>query len=338
MPVRRNGFGRDDYRTPPALIEYIHEQILPSLALPADTQYYDPAAGDGRLLEPVCAATVHNFDVCPRAEGVREQNFLSPEIVRPTAAPLCVVMNPPYGTMPVQFLNQLAQRIMRPGEFCVAIMPVTMAAWTRISEVEACMHLVQHHVPARKVVFQEHGHRKKKIAVAIQVWQLRTEPMRRFPACYSSDDFAQNQGFIHRTCIKKGPHGCLDLDRIDFLVRRNGTVRDLGLVVTPDQFTCIEEKPNMSIIHYESNNLAMRGTVRTSGGGTFAVIKAKQQTDQLRRRFEELYRLSTFVSWYGEAHYACGSLPPTHILELLYIHGPQPLDQYNVHVVHMKLN
>ena len=24
MPVRRNGFGRDDYRTPPALIEYIH--------------------------------------------------------------------------------------------------------------------------------------------------------------------------------------------------------------------------------------------------------------------------------------------------------------------------
>ena len=68
MPVRRNGFGRDDYRTPPALIEYIHEQILPSLALASDTQYYDPAAGDGRLLEPVCAATVHNFDVCPRAE------------------------------------------------------------------------------------------------------------------------------------------------------------------------------------------------------------------------------------------------------------------------------
>ena len=93
MPVRRNGFGRDDYRTPPALIEYIHEQILPSLALPSDTQYYDPAAGDGRLLEPVsaAAATVHNFDVCP-AEGVREQNFLSSEIVRPTAAPLCVVM------------------------------------------------------------------------------------------------------------------------------------------------------------------------------------------------------------------------------------------------------
>ena len=74
MPVRRNGFGRDDYRTPPALIEYIHEQILPSLALPADTQYYDPAAGDGRLLEPVCAAaTVHNFDVCTvAAESERE--------------------------------------------------------------------------------------------------------------------------------------------------------------------------------------------------------------------------------------------------------------------------
>lgn len=344
MPVQRNtSNAHDDYRTPPCLVRYVHEQILPSLSLAPDTQFYDPAAGDGRLLAPITDAPVHNFDIAPR-NNVKRQDFMRSDVARPAAERLCVVMNPPYRQMPVKFLNQLAGRIMRVGEYCVAIMPVTMSAWTRIADVHPHMHLVQQHVPPGKVLFMECGDRGKRIAVTLQVWQLRDTPMRRFPANKIILEKEHDPSeFTYRTCMPK-VDGRLNLAAIDFVIKRNTTVRDLGTLIHKDRFMCVEEtKATHSQITVDTG---MTGSVRTSGGGTFTVIRVchppgaspadkAARLERVRCRFEAIFRAGAFTSWYGELSYACCSLPPTRMLKLLYRFGPQPLEQFGVRVVRM---
>ena len=344
MPIHRNTSNAyDDYRTPQCLIQYIHGQILPSLNLELGTQFYDPAAGDGRLLAPITYTAVHNFDINPRVDVIR-QDFLRDDIVRPDVERLCVVMNPPYRDMPVKFLNQLARRIMRAGEYCVAIMPVTMSAWTRIGEVNPCMHLVQQHIPPRKVLFKECGDKGKRIAISVQVWQLHNTPMRRFPAEKVILDKEYDPGeFIYRTSMPK-VNGRLNLAALDFVIKRNTTVRDLGTIIHKERFTHVEEtKATHSQIIVDTG---MTGSVRTSGGGTFTVIRVchppdasemdkSERVERVRRRFECIVGAGAFISWYGELGYACCSLPPTRMLKLLYRFGPQPLDKFGVCVVHI---
>ena len=343
MPVRRNSSNTyDDYRTPQCLIQYIHGQILPSLKLEPGTHFYDPAAGDGRLLAPITCAAVHNFDINPRV-GVTQQDFLRDDIVRLDVERLYIVMNPPFGDMPVKFLNQSA-RIMRVGEYCVAIMPVTMSAWTRIGEVNPYMRLVEQHIPPCKVLFKECGVRGKRIAVSVQVWRLHSTPMRRFPAEKMIPDKEYDPGeFIYRTCMAK-VNGRLNLAALDFVIKRNTTVRDLGTIIHRERFTHVEEtKATHTQIIVDTG---MTGSIRTSGGGTLGVIRVCHPPDasaddkservaRVRRRFECIVDAGALISWYGELGYACCSLPPTRVLKLLYRFGPQPLDRFGVRVVHI---
>jgi hypothetical protein len=179
----------DKYLSPPVIVKEL-QKIVKEYVKDGDT-LWDPAAHDGRLLQPFKAEgfEVRNSDNRPE-EGVETLNFLDDEARRPSNAKrMMVVMNPPFKlnkgpwvpnarTHGVTYFLNKASKVLKEGEFVITVCPPTVSNYNQLRKAAKQLILKREYNFSKPIKFtdfdksKEKGKEiKKNIYTTIQVWE-----------------------------------------------------------------------------------------------------------------------------------------------------------------------
>jgi predicted RNA methylase len=184
--------GKEQYYTPADLAEQLIAEVLALVPDLADRKILEPAGGTGSFLKAaakVGAKDFLSFDIEPKHDGVKKQNFLQATLSGSNAV---TISNPPFGrnnSLSIPFFNKAADH----SEFICFIVPRSWRKWSVINRLDRRFHLVADH--DIQIDYEDESGQKlsvqNNLATCFQIWQRKPELRPKYAVA--------DQGLIEKT-------------------------------------------------------------------------------------------------------------------------------------------
>jgi predicted RNA methylase len=187
--------GKEQYYTPADLAEQLIAEVLALVPDLADRKILEPAGGTGSFLKAaakVGAKDFLSFDIEPKHDGVKKQNFLQATLSGSNAV---TISNPPFGrnnSLSIPFFNKAADH----SEFICFIVPRSWRKWSVINRLDRRFHLVADH--DIQIDYEDESGQKlsvqNNLATCFQIWQRKLDLRPKYSVV--------DKGLIEKTTAK----------------------------------------------------------------------------------------------------------------------------------------